>query len=299
MTEAPGVEADRAILRTVTYAGLFRFPVPLPRLHRGLMDVPLDLAGLRNRLEAPFLRSRIALTEGCVHPRGREEWIRLREQRRRHTHALLDRHRRVLRALAGFPWVRLAALSGGCAHENATDDDVDVFLVAKRGRAWSLSLALMALSKLLGLRRTLCLNYVVDEAALALPENDLFTAAEIVGMKPLAGREAYRRFVSANTWAARRFPNFFASFEQEAADVPAVRRPARLERLLDAAVGPLLEALSRRVLGAYLRRKTAGQPGVDLTPHRLKLHTQDHRPRLSELFSQAVRGAEQESGRDA
>jgi hypothetical protein len=262
------------------------------------MDVPLDLTGLRERLESPFLRSRIALTEGCVHPRGREEWVRLRDERRRHTRALLDRHRWVLRALVAFPYVRLAALSGGCAHENATDDDVDLFLVAKWGRAWSLALALMVLSKLLGLRRTLCLNYVVDEAALALPETDLFTAAEIVGMKPLVGRAAYRRFVSANRWAARRFPNFFASFEEEAAGVPEVRGPNRLERLLDAAGGPLLEALSRRLLGAYLRRKTAGQPGVDLTPHRLKLHTQDHRPRLAALFAQAVRGAEQEVGRD-
>src|SRR5215468_6559057 len=179
--------ADRAILRSVTYASLFRFPLTLAELRRRLMDVSLDLAALQARLREPHLRARLAVTEGLVHPRGCEDWLLLRRQRREHTLRLLERHRGVLRALRAFPYVRLVALSGGCAHENATDDDVDVFLAVREERAWSVCLALMVVCKLLGVRRTLCLNYIVDEAALALPENDVFTAAEIVGLKPLAG----------------------------------------------------------------------------------------------------------------
>lgn len=285
--EAP-TDADRAILRTVSYAGLFRSPLTLPQLERRLMDVPLDLPALRARLAGPFLAERLVLKDGLVHPAGREEWIEVREERRRHTRALLDRHRRVLTALAAFPFVRLVALSGGCAHDNATDDDVDVFLVVAPDRAWAVCLALTLLSKLLGVRRTLCLNYIVDEEAMALPERDVFTAAEIVGMQPLAGRSAYLRFVEANAWAAHLFPNFFEAYRQEAETVPEVRASPWAEKLLGLS---LLEAASRWLLGAWLRRKAGGAPGVVLSAHRLKLHTQDHRPRLSALFEVALREA--------
>jgi hypothetical protein len=279
---------ERAILRTVTYAALFQFPLALPQLHRRLMDVSLDIASLRRLLDRPFLRARLAVTEGLVHPRGREEWLGLLRQRGERTAQLLAGHRGLLQALCRVPYVRLVALSGACAHGNATDDDVDVFLMVRRGRAWGVTAAIMLASKLLGVRRTLCVNYVLDESAAGLPEHDLVTASEIVGMKPVAGREAYRRFVAANDWVAGFFPNFFGAHVPESADVPEVSAPRWLERLLDLGPAPLLEALARLVLRAWLRR-AGDAPGVVLSDRRLKLHLRDHRPVVAEAFAAALR----------
>src|SRR6185503_1719711 len=117
----------------------------------------------------------------------------------------------------------------------------DVFLVTRRGRAWAVYLALIALSRLLRVRRTLCINYVVDETELALSERDLFTASELVGMQPLAGRETYARLVHANGWVAGLFPNFF--HERHAADaagVPTAGAARWLEQLLDLGPAPAL-----------------------------------------------------------
>jgi hypothetical protein len=186
--------------------------------------------------------------------------------------------------------VKLVALSGACAHENATDDDVDVFLVVREGRAWAVSLGLMLLAKLLGLRRALCLNYTLDEAALRLPERDLFTAAELVGMKPLFGRPAYLRLIESNAWLAERFPNFGSQFAEWSRNVPDATGSPRLERLLDLGPAPLLERASRALLGAYLGIRTRGAAGVRLEPGRLKLHTRDHGPRLRAAFAQALDG---------
>jgi hypothetical protein len=288
---AAGLDAvDRAILRSVTYSALFEAPLEIEKLERMLMGVPLDTEGLRRRLERPPLSSRLCLRDGLVYPRGREAWPELRARRRGHTRALLDRHRRALRLLERFPFVRLVALSGACAHDNASDgdDDVDVFLVVRERRAWSVYLALVVLSRLLRVRRTLCLNYLVDESALALPERDVFTAAEIVGLRPRAGAEGYRAFVRANEALLAGFPNFRAGFERQAEALPAAGGPRWLERLLDRTLAPPLEALSRRFMGARLRRKGQGRPGVVLDRHRLKLHTDDHRPRLIAAFSAAL-----------
>jgi hypothetical protein len=286
-----GGEVDRAILRTVLYASLFQAPLTVAELHRALMDVGVDRVEIRSRLRQGFLRSRLEFTGEYVYPRGREAWLELRRERKRRTEALLDAHRPLLRAVAAFPFVRLLALSGGCAHDNASDSDVDVFLVARRGRVWAVCLALMLLSKALGRRRTLCVNYLVDEEGLALPERDLFTAAEIVGLRPLAGGGSYVQFVEANAWVAERYPNFFW-MRREVARVPPAGAPRWIEAVLDLGLAPLVEGLARRWLGARFRRKWDGAAGVVLTPHRLKLHPVDHGPGLRAAFAELVDGAD-------
>jgi hypothetical protein len=283
----PGPEAiELAVWRTVTYAALFQAPLPLARLHRNLMDASASTAEIARALARPWLSDRVEVVDGLVLPRGRREWVALRRERRRHSRRLVARHRRVLRALCRFPFVRMVALSGACAHENATDHDVDVFLVTSRGRAWLVCLALTVLSRLVGVRRSLCLNYIVDEEALAFGERDLFTASEAVGMRLLAGPATYARVLAANAWVFDRFPNFRALYAREAARAPEAG--SRWERWL-AVPAPLFERLARRVLGARLARKGEGHEGVALSPHHLKLHTQDHRPGLLASFERAVR----------
>lgn len=288
---AEATSDDRAILRTVIYAGLFQFPLSLDELERRLMDASLDARAIVARLRAPFLRERLRVTEGLVHPRGREGWIELRRQRGARAEALVRRHRHALAWLASCPFVRLVALSGGCAHGNATDEDVDVFLVVRRGRAWCVFGAVMLLAKVFGLRRTLCVNYVVDETAQGLPERDLFTASEIVGLRPLAGADGYERFLAANPWVSDLFPNF-GRRKRDAGDVGPAGASRWCEALLDLGPAPALEGLTRRVLGAYLRRKARGARGVVLEPSRLKLHLHDHRPELLTAFDSATARAE-------
>jgi hypothetical protein len=281
-------DAECAILRTVAYAAVFQAPLSVDELHRRLMDVGLGREELRARLDTPLLRQRLSVSEDVVYPRGEQGWLGVRRERQARTASLMARHRLALRCLARFPFVRLLALSGACAHDNATDDDVDLFLVVKRNRAWAVCLTLMACSKLMGLRRSLCINYIVDEDGMSLPEVDLFTASEIVGLKVLAGEEAYRRFLAANAWVGGRFPNFWSRHARDGEGASEPAAPRWLEGLLDLGVAPLLEAFSRRVLGAYLGRKAKGSSGVVLAPHRLKLHIHDHRPRLLVRYDAAL-----------
>jgi hypothetical protein len=284
-------EVDRAILRTVLYAALFQAPLTVSQLHRALMDVGVDRIEIRGRLRRSYLRERIEQTEEYVYLRGREGLLEMHRERRRRTADLLDAHRALLRMVARFPFVRLVALSGACAHDNATDSNVDLFLVVRRGRAWSVLLVLLALIGALGRRRTLRLNYVVDEDGTSLPERDLFTAAEIVGLRPLAGGPGYLQFVESNAWVAERFPNFFW-MRRESAPLPPAGAARWIERALDLGLAPALEALSRRLLGARFRRNWDGSSGVVLSPHRLKLHPVDHAPGLRAAFAEVVERAE-------
>jgi hypothetical protein len=284
-------EIDRAILRTVLYASMFQAPLTLTQLHRALMDVGVDRAEIRSRLARSYLRERLEFTGEHVFPSGRGAFVDLQRERRQRTQGLLASRRRLLRAVAWLPFVRLLALSGACAHDNATASDVDVFLVTRRRRAWAVLLVVTLLGRLIGRRHPVCFNYVVDEEGLALPERDLFTAAEIVGLRPLAGRAAYLDFVEANAWVAERFPNFFW-MRRDTPRLPGAGGPRWLESLLDLGPAPVLEALARRVLGRRFRTAWDGFSGVVLSAHRLKLHPVDHGPGLRAAFADIVERAD-------
>ena len=290
---SPATDADEAIRRSLAYASLFECPLTLAELHRSLMDVPLEPEELRRRIVAQAERRAVSLKDDAVFPPGREAWLALRAARRANTARLLARHSRALDWLARLPYVKLVALSGACAHDNAGDDDVDVLLVVRSGRLASVFLGVMIAAKLFGLRRSLCLNYALDDSSLALPERDLFTAAELAGMRPLAGRTLYRRFVAANGWALERYPNFAANYLQLSEDVAEAGSP-RLERWLDRGGAGLFEPFARAFLRAYLGWRLRGQEGVRIQAGVLKLHSHDHRPRLMRAFAQAV-GAKQVS----
>jgi hypothetical protein len=283
---APPHVLDDAIWRTIAYAGLFQYPLRPAELERRLIDAAASEAQILARLRSPGLKSRVDECDGFVLPIGCEAWVDLRRARAVRTERLLEQHARALRLLAQTPFVRMVALSGACAHGNATDDDVDVFLVTAPARLWAVTSFLMIVSKLAGLRRSLCVNYVVAEDGLALPERDRYTAAELVGLRPLAGRDVYRQLVRANAWAAPMHPNFYAAYERDSESVPVAVGSRGIERRLDR-LGDALEYAARRVLEPYLRRRIHGA-GVDLSSSRLKLHACDYRPSVSQAFAAAV-----------
>ena len=140
--------------------------------------------------------------------------------------------------------------------------------------------------KLLGLRRTMCLNYFLGEDRLTLTENDAFTANQILGLRPIAGHAVYRRFVRANGWGARFFPNFWERFREHepiGGDEPPAGA-SRLERFLSVGGGALLEWMGRLLLRGHLRRqwrRAGGPESVTLKTGVIKLHFNDHGAELS------------------
>jgi hypothetical protein len=138
----------------------------------------------------------------------------------------------------------------------------------------------MVWSKLRGLRRQLCMNYLISDAALPLFERDVFTAQQVASLKPFYGKDVYDRFISMNPFVQRCFPNFESSSHRRT--YPELR-PKPYKRILEAILrfGPIqiLERISRFLLGKYLGRKTAIESVSDvlLEPRRLKLHLRSHK----------------------
>jgi hypothetical protein len=288
---------ELAILQTVVYADMFHYPLRLGELREGLFDLDLTPDELRGWLDhSTALAATVVEREGFVFLRGRDVLLAERREAEERTREAIERHTPALALVSRLPYVRVLALSGAVAFDNMRDDDVDVFIVAARQRAWSVCLLVTLLTRLLKVRRTVCANYILDEESLALAERDFYTAHQLTHLRPLVGGDGYKKFVESNPWAAAHFPATYAAARARTAPSSGV---GLLERFLAIGPGALFEALSRRLLAANLRRKVPRGPdtgAVRLERGRLKLHTNDHRPptlrRFERALAEAVAAAE-------
>lgn len=273
---------ERGILWLVAYASIFEAPVRLHGLSSRVVGAVAGEADVERALDGAFLRERLHRERGfvCLRSEAAKDPIGAAKRRAEATAMLLGRHDEVLSFVRNLPDVRFAALSGGCAHDAADDGDIDVFVVTNRGALWRTLLRATLVSKARGWRRLLCMNYLVDETAQALPWRDFYGAFELISLRPLTAGAGLAELFHANPWAHPIFPNF----------VPAGREGQNpLNQKDTASGGNLLEAAARMIQRPYLRYRLPACTGVELSDHVVRLHTTDHRTRLRGLFQDALR----------
>ena len=273
---------ELGILWPVVYASIFDSPVRSSNLRARLVGVRASEAEMRRALDGPALRAFLLEEEGLIWLRRPELQLVMKSFARREsaTRDLLSRNREILSFMKGLPGVRLAALSGGCAHDAADDGDIDMFVVTEPGALWKTLLFSTLVAKARGWRRLLCLNYLVDATAQALPWRDFYGAFELISLKTFKGEEAFCDLLRENPWVEPLFPNFLPS---------RLHGQNSVNRTVDPPRGRLLEATARMIHRSYLRYRLPDSTGVELSDHVVRLHATDHRTRLRGLFQDALR----------
>ena len=266
---------EASVRRTLDYAATFDYPLTPVELGERLFDVAAD----QGIIEATLERMGIPTTDGFVG--ADSEAVERRMARERTSDAVIAGAWSHLETLARFPFVRMVALSGASAHRNMGDDDLDLFAVVENGKLWATLLAVTVWAKLRGLRRTICLNYLVSDRALALFDTDPFTAQQAASLKPVYGFAVYDRFIAENPFIRRQFPNFDPdSHRKRYGELRSGGAKAVLEGVLRLGPVQLLELLSRAVFQPYLRRRAEASEGagdVLLGRRWIKLHLSSHK----------------------
>jgi hypothetical protein len=277
------------VLRSVTYAALFDYPLTLAQLHASLIGVRADADTVAEwwRTSA-FLQATIGHQDGVYFPSGRGDLRHTRTRREALSRDLLDRNHRILSVVAGMPFIRMVALSGSLAHLNAeASADLDLFVITAPHRVWSVTFFLLVIARLFGWRRRLCLNYVVSEEALRVEPADLFSANQIIHLRPILGDDVFARFVDANPFVREIYPNFEASEQRLRPSGPPALRPSDRP----------LKSFFERVLSIGLAQAAEraanwqSRDQVRLEAECLKLHTSSHRAAALEGYDAAVADA--------
>jgi len=290
---------ELAIARSVIYASLFDYPLTLAQLHHSLIESDQSQEEILAVYDGSArLQTIVHHRDGFFFPAGRADLVAERRRREARSRRFLHQHESLLRLLCAIPYTRLVALSGSVAHLNLEPDgDLDLFIVTRGKRVWTVTVALLLLTRLLRRRRIICANFVLADSHLVLEPQDLFTANQLLHLKPLIGAEVLHAFLAANPFVARFYPNAQAQ-RPEASLLRGWRRGFfTVKSLLEIALrlpAPLIEAASRHLYAWHLRRRSSSWRSPDqvrLQSDYLKLHTQSHRHSVLDRFDAAVEEA--------
>ncbi len=280
-----------AVLKTLAYADLFDHPLRLEEVHDGLLDCDATVDEVSEALQDWERRGVIAQHNRLRFLRDRRQLVNVREQRRQQTQTLLQKHAWLLRLLVKFPGVRSVSLSGAAAFENCKPaDDLDIFIITAPRRLWTIYVALVILLKLIGKRKTICLNCLFDQEHLSLNERDFFVAHQIAFLRPFSGGEYFRQFLLANAWIYSHLPQ-----RRRAAETLTIApEKSGLKKVVEKIFAWRLFDYPEKFLFALYRRriqhKTAHLPGdgVVIQPGQIRLFTNNHRHRLKEALQRRM-----------
>ena len=206
-------EEESAILRTVLYSSLFEYPLTLRELRLSLLESLQDESSILEHYRSSKALQRVLdFRRNHFFLRGRDDLPEERRRREAGSQSLLKENRRLLTLICAIPYTRMVALSGSAAHLNLDGEgDVDLLIITRGKRVWSVVLATLILTKLLRRRRMVCVNFVLSDDRLRIDRQDLFNANQMIHLKPLIGYDLYRRFLTENPFVFSFYPNFMDS----------------------------------------------------------------------------------------
>ncbi len=206
----------QAILKTLHYADIFDYPLKFEEIHKYLVE-PLTANVLKEVLSLITADNKLAYAGKFYCLPGREEIIKVRQQREKWSGPKLEKAQRIANVLKFIPWVKLIGVTGALAVENSEeDDDIDLMIITASQRLWltrGLVVSFLLLTRQYrrprNIKDMLCPNLLLSEALIEFPDHDLFTAHEIVQMKPIYDRgNTYQQFLQANSWVKSFLPNW-------------------------------------------------------------------------------------------
>ncbi|HEY4246486.1 MAG TPA: hypothetical protein VGM64_06485 [Lacunisphaera sp.] len=210
--------ASTGIATLVCYAGVFNDVIGVEELAAKLGVSGQD--AFYSALNEMRLQGRIVLQDGFVGLPDFEERIAVKNSKIATTKQLIGSRLKILNKIGRNPLIKFVGISGSLAADNPTKDqnnqvDIDVFLVTRNQCVWLYNI-LRGLRNLFPRRRQepeLCVNYVVDESNLMIPNRNFYTATEIRNLIPISGFDAHRKFLQANNWVNYYYPGTAGTFE--------------------------------------------------------------------------------------
>ena len=214
------IQLQKAILKTLSYADVFDYPLTLPELYHFLIGPKASI----NDLAKALTETKEVTQDGqFFFLKKRSKIVQIRQKKFGWSQKKLKIVKQVAKYLKLIPFIKMVAVTGNLAMSNAGQkDDIDLLIVTSQNRLWLTRLFTVLLVELVANRRRpkdqevedkICLNMFLAENYLSLPkkEQDLFSAHEVFQAKLLWEKErTYQKFLKANQWAQKYLPNWKA-----------------------------------------------------------------------------------------
>ena len=195
-------------LKTILYFSLFKYPLTRTEIFQ--FSTNTDQKAINQEIDLLLEKGVIFNFDGFYIDVNNPDRVERRLKGNEMARNIMPKAIKVSRKIAKFPYVKGVCLSGALSKGYYDDDgDFDFFIITKPNRLWIARTLLVLYKKifLLNSKKYFCVNYFISEDQLEISEQNLFTATEIATLIPLYGKDTFKDFLAANTWASPYFPN--------------------------------------------------------------------------------------------
>lgn len=287
---------EEAIFHTVAYVDVFDYPLTANEVHQYLVGVAAPAGTIHALLEnGRLVPHRLSRHQGYFTLPGRETIIETRQQRQQIAARLWPQAIRYGQMIAALPFVRMVAVTGSLAVDNAlADADIDYLVVTEPGRLWlSRAMTILVVRQANRHGVTLCPNYFLSEKALTFDSHNLYTAHELIQMVPVSGLEVYHKIRQLNRWTEKFLPNAHSERQpMPPATLVGWQRIScnLLRRALHGPAGAWLEQWEMKRKIAKFTRQTINKQAIEtaFSPDWCKGHFDGHGYRILHAYEERV-----------
>jgi hypothetical protein len=263
---------EEAVEKTLLYYKLFNSGISLVALHPMLLDMKVSRTQLDDAINSLLVKGIVAVSDDTIYLKKEIGSFYVRKNKTLEAGVI----KRSLNLLNKVPFVSAIAFSGGTANYGIENhEDIDLFIITKPFTVYIVYFIIHIASLLLKSRNILCINYLIDEKEIQIRLlQDMFTAHQIVALKPFKNENIMHHFLSSNDWISTHFPNYFIPERQDhkSSALYLFFKPFNL----------ILKSIYRLLYKKYVR--STNKDSVILSEHIIKLHTNDYHFKVMDEF---------------
>ena len=255
-----------------------------------------------------YLKKHINQELGFYFLKNRTNIVQERLDRKKIADEKWKKSKKIFWIMQIIPFTKLVMASGSFALCNTRkDSDVDLMIVAKKGRIWTVRTFFTLLTSLLRVKRhkdrtedMICLNHYITDKSLKIPFESLYTAQLYYHILSIYNsdedRKLFLKFQKENEWMKKYLENYEFS---ELEGLRSIRRNKALlfisklfEFILSGKIGDYFEKKmskiqSERIKKDPLNMKKGGR--ITISDTQLEFHPDSHESHIIPKFNQKMK----------
>ncbi len=214
----------------------------------------------------------------------------------------------VFKILQIVPFIKFMMVSGSLAMGNTKkESDIDLIIVAKKGRIWTARTLITLLTSVLGVRRhgnitqdKICLNHYITDQSLKIPFESLYNAQSYCHLISIYDNPKFHQnFQKANQWITKyvhQYPDVILGNRRSVKRNKFYGFAARIfEKILSGKIGDLFEKYlgkwqTARIKSVETRFITCPQKNgrITIDENQLEFHPNSHEARIIPEFNRRM-----------
>jgi len=315
---------EKSILATIGYYNVLNYPLTGFEVFRYLIS-PLHIIaqseiGQKSEIEPiskisfldilvalknPVLSNFIEEYNGFYFLKNRKEIVKTRIERQKISDQKWKKAIKIIKQLQIIPYLKMIAVSGSLALDNAKEQsDIDLLIVAKHKRIWTVRFLIIFFLQIFGKRRhgkktrnRACLNHYITDNSLEIKFPSLYNAQTYAHMVVILETEPgiFEKFYRANKWIDN-FINVYPFGKNENQKTIRVNKILRFiaktkEFLLNNFIGDFFEFLFgaiQKFLIKYHSKKDKGEGRVVVGENQLEFHPASPEAEVLEKYNNTM-----------